>query len=365
MTGIPDRATLFVATTWYCNLACEYCFVESSRQERDAAPMSPRVAARVVDALDEVLGDEGAVLVHLYGGEPLTNLPAMAAMVERARARPPGRVAFGITTNGTVATDEAIALLGAGNFEVSLSIDGPAEIHDACRRTEDGRPTHARVLRFLRLLRDRTRCRVRGSSVVRPGWSLADACGYLRTLGVETLKAQVARVPPGSRFALSPREREQYLLDLEAAAEGVVAALEAGRPPQDGRFTNRVLQLLAGLRHRPAFCDVGEKTFGVLPSGDVVPCVLIHPVERILGHIDDDPMRWIDEGRRWRESRQPRAECRACAHVGLCGGGCPAIMPVCGAGECDFMRKECDLAVQIYDRFRTRPEALLALALHG
>jgi uncharacterized protein len=360
--GLPDHVTFFTATTWHCNLGCAYCFVEANREERDASRMSPAVAARVVDALDGVLRPGGSILVHVYGGEPLTNLPAIRAMVERAKTKAPGRLAFGITTNGTVTTDEAIELLGAGDFEISLSIDGPAHVHDACRRTVDGRPTHAVVLQFLQLVRERTRCRVRGSSVIRPGWGLADACGYLKTLGVDTIKAQVARVPPGSPFALSTDDRANYLFDIERAAEGVIAALEAGSQPEDGRFTNRVLQLLAGIERRAAFCDVGEKTFGVTPNGSVVPCILIHPVELILGHIEDDPLTWIEEGRRWRESRRLRAECCRCSQLSLCGGGCPAILPVCGAGECDFTRKECEMAAAIYDRFRERPEALLALA---
>jgi uncharacterized protein len=351
-----------VATTWHCNLSCSYCFVEASRQEREEGRMSPQLAARVVDALHEASGEAGSIQVHLYGGEPLTNLPAMAAMVDRAASLPAGRVSFSITTNGTIASAEAIALLGAGDFEISLSLDGPAPVHDSCRRTSNGSPTHARVVEFLRLVRKRTRCRIRGSSVIRPGWRLSDACRYLGELGVETFKAQVVRVPPGSSFALSFDERLHYLEDLERAAEGVVSAIGAGRKPSDGRFTGRVLQLLAGRDSRPSFCDVGSGSFGILPSGHVVPCVLIHPVERVFGHIDDDPRCWIEEGRRWREARTLRAECRACGSLALCGGGCPAIMPVCGAGECDFIRKECELAEQIYERFRQTPAALLALA---
>ncbi len=47
-------------------------------------------------------------------------------MAERAKSKPRGRVVFGITTNGTITTDKAIDLPGAGSFEITLSIDGPA-----------------------------------------------------------------------------------------------------------------------------------------------------------------------------------------------------------------------------------------------
>ncbi len=361
MTSSDCGLSLLVATTWHCNLACSYCFVESSRKERDEGGMAPAIATRIVDALDELVDPRAAVFIHLYGGEPLTNLPALRAMVEAARRRRPRRFGFGITTNGTAGTDEAIELLALGDFEISLSIDGPPEIHDTCRRTREGSPTHDRVISFLREIRARTACMVRGSAVVRPGWTLGQASAYLRSIGVESFKAQVVRVPPGSPFQLAPDERQQYLRDLEVVASQVTEALEAGRRPADARFTPRILQRLLGER-RSAYCGVGETEFGILPSGHVVPCVLIHPVEVILGHIADDPRGWFAEGKRWRSSRELRAECDGCEHLDLCAGGCPAILPVCGAGECDFVRKECALSDQIFATFRSRPERLLALA---
>jgi uncharacterized protein len=323
--------------------------------------MTPTTAVRIVDAADQIMAPGSSALIHLYGGEPLTNLPAMAAMVDRAKNKPPGRFGFGITTNGTIDSDDVIELLGAGDFDISLSIDGPPEIHDACRRTPDGLPTHEKVIGFLAKVRERTRCTIRGSSVVRSGWRLADASRYLRELGVDSFKAQVVRVPPGSRFDLRPDDRQHYLEDLEKAAVGVINELRGHKIPADGRFTTRVMQLLAGVQDRLSFCDVGVGTFGVVPTGHVVPCVLIYPAEEILGHIDDDPATWLEAGLRWTQSRRLRNECRSCDNLALCGGGCPAIMPVCGRGECDFIRHECDLAKQLFAEFAERPEALLAL----
>ena len=37
-------------------------------------------------------------------------------------------------------------------------------------------------------------------------------------------------------------------------------------------------------------------------------------------------------------------------------------MPVCGDDECDLIRKNCEVATMIFERFRSNPEALLALA---
>jgi radical SAM protein with 4Fe4S-binding SPASM domain len=217
------------------------------------------------------------------------------------------------------------------------------------------------VLEFLNALRSRTKCRVRGSSVVRSGWRLSQAVDYLRRLPVDTIKAQAVRGRDGEPYALSESEKATYLQDLEAIGAQVIAELEAGKVPKDDRFSARVLQLLTGIR-RDRFCAAGDTTFGVTPEGEILPCVLITTKDSHLGRAGDSPSLWRQAGRQWRASRQPRPECRTCPALALCGGGCPAILPICGADECDLVRKNCEVATSIYEHFRSRPETLLTLA---
>ena len=360
--GELGRAEVLVATTWECNLRCSYCFVQDHTFAGGSQRMTPQTAEQVIDALDAALNDAETISVHLYGGEPLTNLPAVRALVERSRTMRPGRFHFAVTTNGTVTGDEVIELLGEAGFEVILSIDGPPDIHDQCRRTAGGAPTHKRVLQFLHKLRDRTDCWIRGSSVVRHGWSLSEAQAYLRTLPVDVVKAQAVRVEEESPFALQPAEKAAYLADLTAVGEQVVADLEAGRPPLDDRYSARVLQLLKG-EARERFCGAGDSIFGIAPDGSIRPCLLLADEEaNTLGHVSDDPASWRAAGRRWSRAHGPREECRQCEALPLCGGGCPAMLSVCGADECELVRHNCRVARSIYHRFSDRPTDLLALA---
>jgi len=39
-------------------------------------------------------------------------------------------------------------------------------------------------------------------------------------------------------------------------------------------------------------------------------------------------------------------------------------MPVCGADECDLIRKNCEVAIAIFEHFRSTPEALLGMLMH-
>lgn len=360
-TGDLPDAEVLVATTWECNLRCTYCFVKERTFKSGRAHMSAAVARRLIDALDEGMDHVNSICVHLYGGEPLTNIPAMRALVEKAEEKPVNRFSFAITTNGTLLTAQILELLERGNFQVILSIDGPSEVHDRCRTSLGDSPTHHKVMQFLDAVKARTSCWVRGSAVVRKGWRLRDAEHYLRSLPVDSIKAQAIRVDDSDPFALSAEERRAYFDDLEAVAEMVIDELEAGRRPVDDRFSNRVLQLLAG-DERERFCGAGSTTFGFMPDGTVTPCVLLEGEAYRLGHIDQEPSAWREAGKRWRESSGAREECRHCPARPLCGGGCPAILPVCGANECDIIRKNCEVAQSIYRHFAGREELLLPLA---
>ena len=91
---VHSRAEVLVATTWSCNLRCAYCFVQERTTRECHEQMTPRLATRVIDALDEGMQDVESICVHVYGGEPLTNLPALRAMLERTSTKRPGRFSF-------------------------------------------------------------------------------------------------------------------------------------------------------------------------------------------------------------------------------------------------------------------------------
>ncbi|MCP4157060.1 MAG: radical SAM protein [bacterium] len=352
---------VLIANTWSCNLRCKYCFVKTNRVEKIEADMTVETATRAIDALDEGLGDFAErICMHLYGGEPFINLDAIEAMIERASQKKTGRFSFAVTTNGTLLSDRLINILEAGKFNIILSIDGPPEIHDECRITAKGAPCHSDVLEFLENVKKRTSCHVTGSSVIRSGSRMIKVQEYLRSLPIDAIKAQAVRAPMGSPYVLTPEERIVYMQDLEAVGKLVIKDLEANRYPMDGRFSSRVLGFLTNYK-REHFCNAGHKTYGISPSGNVYPCILVTEVEASLGHINDDPQIWIENGRKWRQKLK-RKECSSCSILDYCGGGCPAIIPVCGDDECELINKNHEISKMIFDHFKDNQEALLTLA---
>ncbi len=357
---------IMVNATQECNLACQYCFVDQGRfsyGEKRVSRLSPQLAKRLVDILPEALPHAKEFCIHFYGGEPLLNLPAIRAAVEAA-AESSHNFAFSVTTNGTVCSEEAFSVLRRGKFSIILSIDGPARIHDALRKTQAGEPTHEKVIDFLRQVKSDPALSVRGSSVVRRGWTLGDAHAYLKTLPVDLIKAQAVRVPESHPLALTCVERSAYRNDLAEIAGEVIGALKRGEAPRDDRFNPRVLQLLAGMR-RTSFCGAGRSIFGVACDGTVYPCVLLAGNEEmILGSIDDPEMDWVERGRAWAD-RPAKDGCVKCWAQPLCGGGCPAMLSVCGEDECEFTRASCELALAIFGSIDDKIDLLTLAGVRG
>jgi len=355
----PVRVELLIATTWDCNLRCSYCFVGRRGLMKDMEPMSSLTAAHIVDVLDDEFPETETVCLHFYGGEPFCNIPAMRAMVDRAISKKEGKFVFAVTTNGVLATPEVIDLLGRANFGVVVSIDGPPDIHNQCRIDAEGEPTHDRVMTFLRTLREKTSCRIRGSAVVRSGWPLVQAASYLKSLDVDTIKSQAVRTACQTAFSLTETERQAYLDDLETLGRQIIEDIREERSPRDDRFTSRIFQLIKK-ESRQRFCGAGLTTFGITPDAEVLPCILMDAENNSLGSVYDRSFR--EAGRRWVDSRPVKKECADCGALPLCGGGCPAMLAFCGDSECDIVRKNCDVARMIYGHFENEPEKLLVLA---
>ena len=144
-------------STTSCNLNCNYCYLsEESRRTKLSFPVES-----VRDLFTNIFtsGHVGhRIVVCWHSGEPLLLKPSyydqsIAIITEAAKqyCAPDFSIRFDMQTNGTL-IDEAWCefFLRHGNrFDLGVSCDGPAILHDANRLTWSGRPTHQRVLRGL------------------------------------------------------------------------------------------------------------------------------------------------------------------------------------------------------------------------
>jgi uncharacterized protein len=117
--------------------------------------MQPDVARASAQRLAEagLLGPRLSVVWH--AGEPLTmGLPAFEELVAAVNgAVPPGtEVTHHVQTNAMLISREWCDLFRRAGIHIGVSVDGPALLHDAHRRTRSGKGTHERTLAGIRLL---------------------------------------------------------------------------------------------------------------------------------------------------------------------------------------------------------------------
>lgn len=124
-------------TTNRCNLHCLYC----DHPEITGAELDTGEALALIDALAEA----GTIRLSLTGGEPLLRQD-LPEIVRRAVSR--GMI-VGLNTNGMLLTDRPEALPAV--HRVTMSLDGPPEIHDAIR----GEGAFARLTRSVEIIRRR------------------------------------------------------------------------------------------------------------------------------------------------------------------------------------------------------------------
>lgn len=146
-----------------CNLDCDYCYVykhadQSWRNQPKlmATATIDRFARRLSEYLDLHDLPEFSVTFHggeplLFGGERLTS----AARTIREIAGPAHALSFSLQTNGTLLTDELIAQLESIPIDVSLSLDGPRDLHDRHRLDHAGRSTFDATLDAIHRLQRR------------------------------------------------------------------------------------------------------------------------------------------------------------------------------------------------------------------
>src|SRR5258708_1084899 len=132
-----------------CNLSCAYCYEYG--EDKVATPegkpkfMDFETARGAIDLLFAESGERRGVHVTFFGGETLMNFPLLEQVVGYAndQAAALGRsIDFSLTTNATLLTPAIIEFLSTNRIGVTVSMDGPPELHDSLRVFANGRGSY-------------------------------------------------------------------------------------------------------------------------------------------------------------------------------------------------------------------------------
>src|SRR5262249_12361094 len=106
-----------------------------------------RIEIALIAQLSDLAGTQTkGFSVVLHGGEPLLlGAARLSRLFGRLRDALPRSCSLHIQTNGILLTDAIIDVCVRYEVGISVSFDGPPEVHDQHRRDRRGRPSHTRV----------------------------------------------------------------------------------------------------------------------------------------------------------------------------------------------------------------------------
>ena len=314
-----------------CDLRCSYCFYRDVADRRAAAVlprMDTATAHAVVDRALAVAPD-AYVTFAFQGGEPtlagLDFFRDFTAYVDARRTDQ--RVSYALQTNGHTLDAAWAKFLAEHNVLVGVSVDGPAELHDALRKDAALRPTHARVMESIRLLReagvDVNVLTVLSSEVARHPKELFDFYVANRLDYVQLIPCLAGLDGEGAEHALTPRAFAAFYREF---FDLWLAEVERGHYISVALF-DTVMQLALG--QVPQACGalgICAPQYVVESNGDVYPCDFYALDEWRLGNVRESSLDELSAAPAMHaflaEPRRPCAACADCPFERACHRGC-------------------------------------------
>lgn len=151
-----SRLTLQV--TQNCNFRCEYCVYSGSYHNRvhNNKRMDWNTAKAALDFLYQHSKNSAEINISFYGGEPLLEMELIKKCVDYVRTVFERKnLSFNLTTNASLLTDDMIRYMEKEGFLLTISLDGPQEVHDKNRTFADGkRGTYAVVIERIKRIQE-------------------------------------------------------------------------------------------------------------------------------------------------------------------------------------------------------------------
>lgn len=356
----PPLHALSLAIAQKCNLGCAYCYAQQGDFGGVAKNMTRDTADRAVDLLVSGAAPGARLNLAFLGGEPLVNRTVLQAVTRRAfdLARLRGiTMTFSITTNGTLLTKADGDFFEEFGFAVTVSLDGPAELHDILRPYKDGRGSFERVMVNVRpLLSAQRRMQVSARVTVTPrNLSLRETLDQFLAEGFHSVGFSPLLTAVDGRDEMQADTLEVMLGEMIDCGREFERQTLAGRRYAFANMSNAMREIERGT-HRPYPCGAGAGYMGVSADGDLAACHrFVGDNHGSMGTLADGVNR--DRRADWLSERHVHRQepCRNCWARYLCGGGCHHEVIRRGRPACDYIRGWLHYCLEAYLRLSARP----------
>ena len=329
-----DTVLLKVASR--CNLNCNYCYVYNMGDDSwRTMPkrVEPVVLAEVCAQLGRLQAAQGhPFAIVLHGGEPLLlGAARLDDLFTRLRAELPRSCSLNVQTNGILIDNTILDLCAKHHVRVSISLDGPAEVHDRNRKDRRGLDSHAAVLAGVTRLQSHRAASEMFSgvlAVVDPTSEPDGIYDYFVSLGVPSVDFLYR---DGNHAALPFGKAGFNSVEYGEWMSRVLDRYLADPCPPRIRFLDDMIRLMLGGSGVKE--GVGLTDFGILvidTDGSVTKSDTLKSTPggdrfgdhwHVLKSELTDLVRSPDFLESHRMQRPSSSACRSCSELAVCGGG--------------------------------------------
>ncbi len=351
----PPIHALSLAIAQKCNLGCTYCYAQQGEFGGAPKNMSAETAADAVDLLIAGAAPGARLNLAFLGGEPLVNRAVLQSATRRAAELAERRgltITFSITTNGTLLSAEDSDFFEMFGFAVTVSLDGPREVHDTLRMYKSGHGSFDRIMQnVLPLLARQRRMQISARVTVTPkNLSLRRTLNEFISAGFHSVGFSPMLSAPNGCGEMQSADLEVMLGEMIDCGREFEQCTEEGQRYPFSNMLNAMREIEKGT-HRPYPCGAGAGYLGVSADGDLAAC------HRFVGDSDGSMgslSTGVDATRRsaWLSDRHVHRQepCRDCWARYLCGGGCHHEAIRRGRPACDYIRGWLHYCLQAYLR---------------
>ena len=311
-----------------CNFRCRYCFADEGAYCSTRESMSFETAKAAVDFLIANSGKRKVLEMDFFGGEPLMNFDVLKQTVyyaKEAGAKAGKKFLFTTTTNALLLSDEVIEFFNAEMENVVLSLDGRKEVHDAIRKSINGKGTFDLIIdkikKFISFRGDKSYY-VRGTFTAK-NLDFSKDVLFIAEQGVDSISME-----PVVTDIDDLQIKKEHLPAIEREYETLCEAyLQKHAEGKGFNFFHFNIDLEGGvcLSKRVSACGAGNEYFSVVPNGDLYPChQFASDKEFRMGSVFTGIER-TDIREKFKTSCLfTRKKCENCFAKFICSGGCSA-----------------------------------------
>lgn len=311
-----------------CNLRCRYCFADEGTYHSAREFMSEETAKKAIDFLIENSGKRKVLEVDFFGGEPLMCLQTIKNVVAYAREKGDKagkKFLFTTTTNALLLDDDAIDFFNREMENVVLSLDGRKEVHDAIRKTVNGKGSFDYVIdhvkKFVRSRGDKSYY-VRGTFTAK-NLDFSEDVIFLAENGFDSISMEPV-VTEIDDLAIKKEHLPQVLNEYERLCDRYLGKYEKG---EGFNFFHFNIDLEGGvcLQKKVSACGAGNEYFSVVPNGDIYPChQFAGDKDFLMGNVYEGKLNEVIRNKFASSCLFTREDCGDCFAKFICSGGCAA-----------------------------------------